>query len=157
MSVDDEGGFVAGGEALALGVVVFVVGVLLVLNAWRLVDGKLAVETAAREAVRGLVEAPVAVLTDPATGQEVADARARATMAAHRGADDGPNATWRFVDTRVVGTVARCAPLTATITVEVDTVRLPLGAGFGTVTLTGEHTERIEPYRSGLPVGGWQC
>lgn len=152
----DEGGFVAGGEALALGVVVFVVGALLVLNAWRLVDGKLAVETAAREAVRGLVEAPVDVLTDPQRGHDVADARARATMVAHRGPGDTADATWGFVATRLAGDTVRCSPVTATVTVTVDTVRVPL-VGFGTVTLTGTHTERIEPYRSGLPAGGAQC
>ncbi len=153
----DEAGFVAGGEALALGLVVFVVGSLLVLSAWRLVDGKLAVETAAREAARAVVEAPVVVLTDPVAGHQAADAVARATMVAHRGPDT-PDATWRFVATRVVGETVRCAPITATVEVQVDTVRLPLiGGGLGTVTLTGEHTERIEPYRSGLPVGGQQC
>lgn len=153
-----EDGFVAGGEALALGVVVFVVGSLLLLSAWRLVDGKLAVETAAREAARAVVEAPVGVLADPVAGHRAADAVARATMVAHRGPDDIADATWRFVATRVVGAAARCAPITATVEIRVDTVRLPLlGGGIGTVTLTGEHTERIEPYRSGLPVGGVQC
>ena len=158
MNVRGEDGIVAGGEALALGVVVFVVGTLLVLNAWRLVDGKLAVETAAREAVRGVVEAPVEVLGDAGATQELAEARARSVMAAHRGPDDAPDATWRFGASRVTGTVARCAPLTATVTIEVETVRVPLvRAGLGTVVLTGEHTERVEPYRSGLPVGGAVC
>lgn len=153
-----EDGFVAGGEALALGVVVFVAGALLVLNAWRLVDGKLAVETAAREAARGVVEAPVDVLLDPVVGHGIADTRARATMAAHRGRDDVPDATWEFVSTQLSGTAARCAPVTTRVTVRVDTVRVPLTpVGFGTVTLVGEHTERIEPYRSGLPVGGAAC
>ena len=158
MSLRGEDGFVAGGEALALGVVVFIVGTLLVLNAWRLVDGKLAVETAAREAVRGLVEAPVEVLVDPARSQEVAVSSARAVLVAHRGPDDAPDATWRFVGTRLQGTVARCAPLTASVTIDVSTVRVPLvPAGFGTVRLTGAHTERLEPYRSGLPLGGAAC
>ena len=153
-----EDGFVAGGEALALGVVVFVVGTLLVLNAWRLVDGRLAVETAAREAVRGVVEAPVDVLVDPVAAGRVAELRARATMTAHRGPDDAPGATWRFGTTRLTGTVARCAPLTVTVSIEVDTVRVPLvPVGFGTVPLEGRHTERVEPYRSGLPIGGAAC
>lgn len=153
-----EDGFVAGGEALALGVVVFVVGTLLVLSGWRLVDGKLAVETAAREAARAVVEAPVDVLLDPVAGPGAADAIARSTMVAHRGPDDVAAATWRFVGTQVTGATARCAPITATVTIQVDTVRLPLiGGGMGTVTLVGEHTERIEPYRSGLPVEDVQC
>ncbi len=154
----DEEGFVAGGEALALGVVVFVVGALLVLNAWRLVDGKLAVETAAREAARGVVEAPVEVLLDPAAAHGVAEARARATMLSHRGSDDDPDATWRFVTAGLTGATARCAPVTASVTVQVDTVRVPLvPVGLGTVTLVGTHTERIEPYRSGVPLGGAAC
>ena len=153
-----EDGFVAGGEALALGVVVFVMGTLLVLSGWSLVDGKLAVEAAAREAARSVVEAPVPVLTDPVTGNQLADTTARATMVAHRGPDGAPDTTWRFIRTQVVGEVARCAPITATVTIEVDTVRMPLlGGGFGTVTLTGQHTERIEPYRGGLPAGSFQC
>ncbi len=156
MSAQD--GFVAGAEALALGVVVFVMGTLLVLSAWRLVDGQLAVETAAREAARAVVEAPVEVLVDPVEGHRVADTAARAVMVAHRGPDDAPAATWGFVSTSVSGAAARCAPVTARVTVTVDTVRLPLlGGGFGTVSLTGAHTERIEPYRSGLPVGSMQC
>ena len=153
-----EGGFVAGGEALALGVVVFVMGSLLVLSAWRLVDGKLAVETAAREAARGVVEAPVSVLVDPLQAARVADARALGTMVAHRGPDDVPGATWSFVGTTVEGESARCAEIVATVTVRIDTVELPLlGGGFGTVELTGTHTERIEPYRSSLPAGSHRC
>ena len=158
----DEGGFVAGGEALAMGVVVFVMGTLLVLSAWRLVDGRLAVETAAREAARGVVEAPVDVLVDPVRGHQVGDERARSTMVAHRGPDSAADATWEFVRTEVrtdaPGGVVRCAPITATVTVRIDTIHLPLiGGGFGTVEMTGAHTERIEPYRSGLPAGSFQC
>jgi hypothetical protein len=152
-----EAGFVAGAEALALGVVVFVAGTLLVLNGWRLVDGKLAVETAAREATRAVVEAPAATLLDASAAASLADTTARSVMVAHRGPDDAPGATWRFVDSTLRGDAERCAPVTATATIDVDTVRLPLVGGFGTVTLVGEHTERIEPFRGGLPLGGSSC
>lgn len=157
-AVDGEAGFVAGGEALALGVVVFVVGTLLVLSAWRLVDGRLAVETASREAARAVVEAPIEVLTDPVASQQLADARARSAMVAQRGPDDAPGATWTYGAATLRGQTARCSPITASVTVRIETVRLPLiGGGFGTVTMTGEHTERIEPYRSGLSVEDAQC
>lgn len=154
---DTEAGFVAGAEALALGVVVFVAGTLLVLNGWRLVDGKLAVETAAREAARAVVEAPVVTLLDAPASAALADDTARSVMATHRGPDDTPGATWAFVASAVSGDVERCAPITATTEIDVDTVRLPLIGGFGTVRLVGEHTERIEPFRSGLPLGGSSC
>src|SRR5919202_3284931 len=54
----DEAGQLAGGEALPFGVLVFVFGVLLIANAWAVVDAKLAVSAAAREATRAYVEAP---------------------------------------------------------------------------------------------------
>ena len=48
--------------------------------------------------------------------------------------------------------------MTTVVTIDVRTVAMPLlGGGFGTVRLTGEHAERIEPYRSGLPTGAIQC
>lgn len=154
----DEDGLVAGGEALALGVVVFVVGTLLVLSAWSLVDGKLAVETAARQAARAVVEAPSSVLLDPWQRDGLADATALATMEAHRGPSGSDATTWRFLRADLRGAVVRCGAVTATVEVEVQTVRLPvLARGFGSVRMVGEHTERIEPYRAGLPVGGGGC
>jgi hypothetical protein len=50
--------------------------------------------------------------------------------------------------------------VTPEVIVEVDTVNLPIiGGGFGTVEVVGTHTERIEPYRAGLPIppGGIRC
>ena len=154
-----EDGFVAGGEALALGVVVFVLGTLLVLSGWSLVDAKLAVEAAAREAGRAVVEAPVAVLEDVTASNGLADATARSTMVAHRGVDTGPGATWTYIGSQLTGDrVVRCAPITARVTIDVRTVAMPLlGGGFGTVRLTGEHVERIEPYRAGLPTDTSAC
>jgi hypothetical protein len=48
----DEGGAVGGLEVLPFGLLIFVVGILLVVNAWAVVDAKLAAEAAAREAAR---------------------------------------------------------------------------------------------------------
>ena len=50
-------GQVGGVEALPFGVLVFVVGVLLVVNLWAIVDAKVAATSAAREAARAYVEA----------------------------------------------------------------------------------------------------
>ena len=53
----DERGQVGGLEAIPFGILVFVVGALLAASAWAVVDTKLAVVSAAREAARTYVEA----------------------------------------------------------------------------------------------------
>ena len=45
-------------EVIPFGVLTFVVGALLIANAWAVVDAKMAVSAAAREATRAYVEAP---------------------------------------------------------------------------------------------------
>src|SRR3954447_14686723 len=52
----DERGQVGGLEALAFGLLIFVIGTLIVANAWAVVDAKFAVESAARQAARNYVE-----------------------------------------------------------------------------------------------------
>ena len=54
----DESGQVAGIEVIPFGLLTFVVGTLLVANAWAVVDAKMAVSAAAREATRAYVETP---------------------------------------------------------------------------------------------------
>ena len=78
-----DGGQVAGIEALPFGVLIFVVGALLVSNLWAVVDAKIVVDAAAREAVRAYVEAPDA--TTGAAGRGVA-ARWSAARASARAA-----------------------------------------------------------------------
>ena len=72
-------GQVGGIEVLPFGLLTFVVGTLLVANAWGVVDAKLAVTSAAREAVRAYVEAP----DQASTALAVADAAAREAVAGH--------------------------------------------------------------------------
>src|SRR5690606_27037415 len=54
--LDDDAGQVAGIEVLPFGFLLFVVGVLLLANAWAVVDAKMSVTSAAREAARSFVE-----------------------------------------------------------------------------------------------------
>ena len=51
-----DAGQVGGFEALPFGVLIFVLGALLVTNAWAVIDAKLAATAAAREAARVYVE-----------------------------------------------------------------------------------------------------
>ena len=52
-----DAGQVGGIEALPFGLLIFVVGSLLIANAWAVVDAKFATDAAARQAVRTFVEA----------------------------------------------------------------------------------------------------
>ena len=67
---------VGGVEILPLALLVFTAGMLLVMNGWAIVDARLAVAGAAREAVRTAVEAPDAG-TAFACGRGGGTARAR--------------------------------------------------------------------------------
>jgi hypothetical protein len=140
----DERGQVAGIEALPFGVLLFVVGALLVANAWAVIDAKMATDSAAREAARTYVEAP-----DHETGLLDATAAARDAIAGQgRDADrlvlHGPASADEFT---------RCNRITFSARYDVPAFALPLIGGFGSgITVTSSHTELVDPFRDG--VGG---
>ncbi len=127
-------------EVLPFGLLVFVVGTLLVANAWAVVDAKLTVEAAAREAGRAYTESP-----DPATARTRAEAAARSSVEGSGRdpdrlvlRDDGPS--WQ-----------RCAVVTHEASYRLPAVSLPFVGGFGRgITVRGRHRELLDPYRSGL-------
>ncbi|MEX1177427.1 MAG: hypothetical protein WEB09_03105 [Nitriliruptor sp.] len=139
----DEDGL-AGAEALIFGVLIFVVGTLLIVNAWGVIDAKMAASASAREATRVLVESPVDVAVTALATQVVAD-----TLVGH-GKDPA----------RVVGAptitarrgIARCARIRVDVRYRVPTITLPWigGLGSGHLEVRGSHTELVDPFRSGL-------
>ncbi|MGI8807246.1 MAG: hypothetical protein ACR2KK_05305 [Acidimicrobiales bacterium] len=137
----DESGQVAGMEVLPFGLLTFVVGALLVANAWAVIDAKIAVSAAAREATRAFVEAPVD--SDPST---LADTAARAAI---EGAGRDPA---QLVLTALEAAFARCETVSFEASYQVPAIQLPwiggLGAGF---TATARHAEVVDPYRTGVP------
>lgn len=143
---DSELGQVGGMEAVIVGTLVFVFSTLLIVNAWAVVDAKLAVQAAAREATRAFVEAP-----DTASAMAAADAAGRQAIAGH-GRDPerlrlvAPNAA-----------VRRCAVVSVTgeYPVRLTPLRL-LGRAGGTLTVSATHTERVDAYRGGL-AGSASC
>lgn len=140
-------GAVGGLEALPFGFLMFVAVTLVVTNAWAVVDSKMAVNAAAREAVRAYVEAPEA---DGAAAR--AAARAQETLASYGRADADRLTVGDPVTDR--GYV-RCARASITIEYRVPALTVPFIGGFGSaVTARATHSELIDPYRSGLPEGG---
>ncbi len=135
-----EAGQVGGIEGVIFGVLVFVLGTMLVVNAWSVVDTKLAATSAAREAARAYVEAPseeIATTEAPAAAKE--------TMGGH-GRDPG-----RVEVELLDGRFARCARVTLEVRYRVPVVAVPVlgqaGSGF---TVASRHSEVVDPYRSGL-------
>jgi hypothetical protein len=143
----DESGQIAGVEAVALGMLVFVVGMLLVANAWAVIDAKMAVAGAAREAARAYVEAPPGV--DPlATAEE-------AGREALRGAGRDPA---KLQLTPLEGDFARCRRVTFSASYPVPAVTVPWVGGYGQAfTASARHSEVVDPYRSGVPLSEERC
>jgi hypothetical protein len=140
-----EAGFAGGAEALIFGVLIFVLGTLLVVNAWAVVDAKFATASAAREAVRAAVETPVG--GDP-------DGRARAA-AAEALAGHGVRPDRVTVSAPWDGQLQRCAEVVYEVRLRVPALVLPgierRRTGF---EVTASHREVVDPYRSGLEIGG---
>jgi len=141
--VADEGGFAAGAEALIFGVLVFVLGTIIILNAWSVVDAKFATSAAAREAVRAVAEADVGtdlqVTADQAAGQ------------AFRGHGRGPGDVTVVWDGDGPGAVqARCAEVRYRASTTVGVMAIPRFANQVSFTVTSVYSELIDPFRSGL-------
>ena len=144
MRLCGDRGQVGGIEVLPFGVLIFVVGALLVTNAWGVVDAEIAADAAAREAVRAYVEAPTA-----ASGEAAAREAARATMAAHGRRPALVDESIRRAGDAPFG---RCVPVTVTVRYPVPAVVLPWIGGYGhAFDVRSSHTERVDPFRSGVP------
>ncbi len=155
----DDHGQVGGIEVLPFGLLVFVVGTLLVANAWAVIDAKLAVDAAARQATRHFVEADV-----PAAG-DFGDAEAEALRAGYEAlAAHGrvrPRSTVELTGLESPDGQAgftRCARATFTASYDVPVLELPWIGGFGSgLDVTSRHSELIDPYRDGVPGSAEAC
>jgi len=139
--VRDERGQMAGIEAVVFGMLILVVGVLLVSNAWGVIDAKTAAREAAREAARAYVTAPEQV--DPSALAQRAGVETLQELG-YRNAVDG----W-VIQTQ--GEFERCAVATSALKVPVPVFRLPwLHSGVSAFTAVASDSERVDPYRSGV-------
>jgi hypothetical protein len=139
----DDRGQVAGIEVLPLGLLIFVIGALVITNAWAVVDTKIAVDSAAHEAVRAYVEA-----ADQSTALRDAGLVASETVTGHGRRADRLGLR---IDHEGGQPFARCVRVTAEVSYPVPALRLPWVGGLGhAFDVRSRHTERIDPFRSGL-------
>jgi hypothetical protein len=150
---------VGGIEVLPFGLLVFVVGTLLIANAWAVVDAKLAVDAAAREAARHFVEADVPDARNIADAEAAARRAGFEALAAH--GREGARATVELTGLESPdgqSGFTRCARATFTARYDVPVLRLPWIGGFGSgLDVTSRHTELIDPYRDGVPGSAEAC
>jgi hypothetical protein len=144
-----DAGQVGGIEALPFGLLVFVVGALLIANAWAVVDAKFATDAAARQAVRTFVEG-----TDTPSAQRDAIDAGLAAIEGH-GRDPG-RATVEPVGEAVL---QRCERVTFAAEYEVPALSLPFIGGYGTAPfrVCSTHSELVDPFRSGVPGSAEAC
>ncbi|MDH4169279.1 MAG: hypothetical protein OEW42_06780 [Acidimicrobiia bacterium] len=131
-----------GGEVLPLAFLLLVVAILVITNAWAVVDARLAASAASRESTRAAVEAP----TDPIGVGERAGREALAAF--------GRGAAEAIVEVAAPRGLGRCAPVVTTVTLLVPAFSLPWVGGIGEVSVTARHHELIDPYRNDVPDGG---
>ena len=139
----DDSGQAGGAEVLAFGLLIFVLGSLLVANVWGVIDAKMAVTAAAREATRAYLDAPTEV-DAPAR----AESAAREAMRGH--GRKGP------VTVKRTGGLVRCAPVTFDVSYRVPAIPLPLIGGLdgGMLTVRASHSEVVDPSGGGRPGRG---
>lgn len=150
-SFSDDRGFVAGSEALIFGVLICVIGTLVVVNGWAVVDARFVASAVAREAARAMVEAPAGTDLEAVAGEAAA-----AVVRAH-GRDPAS------LTLTVTGPSApsRCASVEVRATILVMPISVPLPArrnggatgGSGAYAVHASYSEVVDPFRAGLPAG----
>jgi hypothetical protein len=137
----DDAGFVGGFEGLIFGLLIFVAGTLLAAHAWAVIDTKAATEAAARQAVRTYVEA-----ASPVAAASQAEQAAAAALAGY-GRSPG-RARVRLA----AGSFGRCQRVTIAVSYPSPLLTLPWIGRVGSAGwVRADHSELVDPYRSGLP------
>ena len=142
-----DAGVVGGFEVLPFGFLLFVGVTLLFVNAWGVIDTKLAVSTAAQHAARSYSESD-----NESSARAAATDSANATLRAY-----GRSNTRASIRLRVSPRFARCARVTVTVSYQVPAIAIPFLNGFGNAqTVESSFTEVVDPFRNRL-VGAAQC
>jgi len=142
-------GQAGGAEVLPLGLLTFVLAMLLIANAWGVVDADLATTSAAREAVRAFVESP-----DEPTAHMLATGAALEAMSGRGRSTDSTSIAISYVGD---GGWERCGRVAVTVRHPMPAIRIPVIGGYGhAFDVVATSTEVIDPYRGGL-TGDARC
>jgi hypothetical protein len=144
-----DSGQVGGIEALPFGLLIFVVGSLLIANAWAVVDAEFATDAAARQAVRTFVEG-----TDEDTARREAIAAGLEAIEGH-----GRDPDRAMIAPVGSASLARCDRVTFEAEYEIPALSLPFIGGYGRAPfrVRSAHSELVDPFRSGVPGAAEAC
>jgi hypothetical protein len=136
--IRDDRGQVAGVETVAIGVLVFVAGLLIATNAWSVLTTRQVADSIAREYVHAYSEQPTR----------------SAALSAAREAAETVRSTHRIDPDRLTidepTEFAPCALATVRVVIRVPMARLPFLGTVGGLDVTVTQRERIDPYRAGI-------
>jgi hypothetical protein len=121
-------------ETLPLALLTFVVGSLVIAQAWAVVSTRDRAASAARAGARAYVEADAA----------------QADASAHRAVERSLGRAEGFA-IKITGRALRCRPVTVEVSATVPLLRLPWIGATGAVRVAAAHAEIVDPYRADLP------
>ncbi|MGD9793976.1 MAG: hypothetical protein AB7V43_10880 [Acidimicrobiia bacterium] len=140
-----DDGFVAGSDMVFFGVVIMVVATLLMVELWSVLATRAAVDRAAREASRAYVEAAdhhAALSAASAAATSALDGRGTLIEVS---IDEGALAAQGW---------GRCVRIEMVVRASVPRLTVPLLGGVGATTVTGRHSELVDPWRSSASLDG---
>lgn len=139
----DDSGQAGGWEIIPFGVLIFVVGTLLIVNAWAVVDARQSAGDAAREGARAFVHE---------SGEAAARTAARDAVFSSVDGRGTPRHRVDMAQIELDPSFERCAHVLVTVHQQVPAISLPFIGGFGhAFTVTGSQDELIDPFRADLP------
>jgi Flp pilus assembly protein TadG len=154
VDLHSDAGFAGGIETLPFGLLIFVVGTLMVVNLWAVLDTKMAVDAASREAARAVAESD-GVAFGPGGYQTLADDAAKEAMTAQKGQPVGATAQISFANQDGSTVWRPCARAAVTVTYNVGLINLPYVGGYGRViSVSSTHSELVDPYRERVDRSG---
>ncbi len=133
-----EHGFVGGAEVLPFGLLIFVTGILIIVNAWTAVDTKMTLDSAAQVVSRSISEAD-------RIDRDETEELVRRTIA-DLGLDPDPVS----IEIDPPGpSLVRCDRITVTLAYPVPALRLPIIGRIGdTIEVHATASELVDPFRS---------
>ena len=137
----DERGMVAGGESLALGTLILLVGALVLVNVWSVVETRTAIDAAAREYLRAYTRSD-----DQRTAMAAGDWAARMTLTAR-----GTPLRDLRIDVPRPDQFGPCGRAQVTLTAIVPAARLPLLGELSAAEVAVTHSELIGAHEEVTP------